>query len=208
MAVSKFRKDQIKSEITAWLEAGGNDVEVETFRQRYPEISRPTFYRWLRMLRPVVGREQALEAMQKAEELRQGDDTAVRNNLAVVPTLQAINPLSGSDVIQIVRDVMKMAQESAEHCLRDGRIRNLGGYDRAARTLLSAVDTLARVHERMMDAQKIEDMTAVIFEEISKEAPDTVMRIIMRLQGFQDKWNYLPKQNREEQHSHVATVAN
>lgn len=184
MAVSKARKAEIKQELVDWLTAGGGDLEVESFRQRFPEVSRTTFFRYLKEARIVAGRKEVAETLKTAQELREADAVA-RQMLPVPVTPDMVMPVSNSNALEVLAEVMTMARRVAENCEREGKIRNQKGFLQAARTLLASVDTAARVSERLHDAQRIEQMHAAIFEEIRKESPETAGRILQRIQDLQ-----------------------
>lgn len=184
MAVSKARKAEIKQELVDWLTAGGGDLEVESFRQRFPEVSRTTFFRYLKEARIVAGRKDVVETLKTAQELREAEAEA-RKALPVPIYPDMLMPVTNSGAAQVIAEVAKMARRSADKCEHAGKIRNLRGYQQAARLLLETANTASRVAERLHDAQRIEQMHAAIFEEIRKESPETAGRILQRIQDLQ-----------------------
>lgn len=189
MALSKARKAEIKQEIVAWLTSGVGDGEVEKFRQRFPEVSRTTFFRWLKEARVVAGRREVEKTLKSAEELRAAEAEA-RKALPVPVSTDMLMPVTNSGAVQVIAEVMQMARRVAEKCEHEGKIRNLRGFVQAARLLLNSVDTAARVAERLHDMQRVEAMHVAIFEEIRKESPETAGRILQRIQDLQGRYGF------------------
>lgn len=191
MVVSKTRKAEIKQEIADWIEISGHDQEVEKFRAGFPEVSRATFYRWLKTARISAARKEVTEVVKTAQEIRGEAEEGIRTTLPVVVTPDSISLISNSNAIAIIHECITSAKEAVAHCRTDGRIRNLKGFLQANRALLSAVETLSKVSERLMDIQKIEQFHAAIFDEIRKVDPATARRILERMQQLQKTWGLL-----------------
>jgi hypothetical protein len=189
MAVSKARKAEIKQELADWLTAGGGDQEVENYRQRFPEVSRTTFFRYLKEARIVAGRKEVVETLKTAQDLREAEAEA-RKALPIPVSADMLMPVTNSGALQVIAEAAQMARRSAERCEHEGNIRNLRGYQQAARLLLNSADTAARVAERLHDIQRIEQMHAAIFEEIRKESPETAGRILKRIQHLQGRYEF------------------
>jgi hypothetical protein len=187
MAVSKARKAEIKQVLADWLTAGGGDQEVENFRQRFPEVSRSTFFRYLKEARIVAGRKEVVETLKTAQDLREADAVA-RQVLPVPVTPDMLMPVTNSNVLEVIAEVMTMARRVAETCEREGKIRNMKGFLQAARTLLASVDTAARVTERIYDMQQVERMNEAIMNEIAAESPECHARILKRLIRLRETW--------------------
>ncbi|MBA1444847.1 MAG: hypothetical protein M3H12_00360 [Chromatiales bacterium] len=178
MAVSKTRKIEIQQEIAEWIETRGTNLEVEKFRARFPEVSRATFYRWVKTARISAAHKEASNTVNVAQELKNETANAVRTALPIVVTPETVSPIADSNVISIIHECINSAKEAVAHCRTDGRILNFKGFLQANRALLSSIETLTKVSERLMDMQKIEELHAAVFEEIRKADPTTARRIL------------------------------
>jgi hypothetical protein len=88
-----------------------------------------------------------------------------------------------------VRVCIQHAETVVKYCtLEDGRIRNPRLYLQASNHMRASVESLAKIAERLNDAQRIEQVHKAIFEEIRACDPETAERILQRLQHLQETW--------------------
>jgi hypothetical protein len=154
---------------------------------------RASLFRWARDLF-ASGRAAAhIEHLVK----RAGEERASRNEdpaidagqaalAAVLP--RAVSPddvvglSAGIDAIGHVRRCIQTALDVAEHARGpDGRVRNPRLLLQATDSLRRCLETATRLQQALRDLQSVEAFHQGIIEEIAKESPEVVERIIRRL---------------------------
>lgn len=208
MAVSAERREQAREDIRQWIEEHGvNRGDGLKLAERYPDVATSTFLRWYQQAvldakagKKQVARRQVAEAKKAAKDGRRRkktphnstSKTAANTASTVLPepvSPETINPLAARSAIDQVRECIQHADTVVQYCtLDDGRIRNPNLYLKASAHMRASVETLAKVAERLNDAQRIEQIHKVIFEEIRKADPATAKRILDRLQHLQVMW--------------------
>ena len=181
-------KAKIKRAIAVWLRKSDDKSKIGDLRDQFPDISESTFYRLLREVRADLKREGAPPAIDEAKKFARANAVQENDVLALMP--EPISPakiatLPNNTAIDLVRRCMSHAEEAITHCrTADGKIKNLTGFLKASTHLRSSIDTMARVVERMNDAQKIEEIQSAMIEEIRKESPECAHRILMRIEAI------------------------
>jgi lipopolysaccharide biosynthesis regulator YciM len=200
MAISEKRRLEVQTAIEQWLTVTAGKASTQDFWAGFPDIPKPTFYRWVANVRDSgrPARKAIAESRKAARALAQADKEVAtaaalaetRQHMPEAVAVEAINPVSNATVIQMVHECIGHARRALAHCVaEDGRIRNFKGFLQASNHQRVAIETLARVAERLADAQKIEQIHAAILEEITAADPATAARIVERLQRLRPAWS-------------------
>jgi hypothetical protein len=96
---------------------------------------------------------------------------------------------TNSNAIDLVHECIGHARKALAFCMtEDGGIRNLKGFIGASSHQRASVETLARIAERMNDAQKIQQIQDAMLEEIRLESPEVAARIYKRIDAVLATW--------------------
>lgn len=202
MAVSAERRKEVQDAIRARLAEGVSRGDGVKIAADFPDVPKSTILRWYQAAVAEAGqtphaqaRAAVVEAKRAArdEKKRKGTRTTPHRALkAALPTPvspETINPLAARSAIEQVRVCIQHAETVVQYCtLPDGKIRNPRLYLQASNHMRASVESLAKIAERLNDAQRIEQVHAVIFEEIRACAPEVAERILQRLQNLQESW--------------------
>ena len=195
MGLSHERRGEVEREIERWLIDHSNG-KVEDIYPAYPDIPKSTFYRWFGRVRDsgVPGKKAVKKTKKKARALAtkatpRRAAKQVENVLPEPVTPDQISPLANTTAIVLVHECIGHAKEALAYCrTSEGKMRNPSLFLKASSHMRASVETLTKVSERLMDAQKTEQVHAAIFEEIRAAAPDTALRIMDRIQKLKQSW--------------------
>ena len=183
MAVTQEDKLKVQKRIRLWLVSPGGD-KLEDVRRQYHHIPKPTFFRWLKECKaenPNAGRDRAIA---EARELG-GEPAAVRAMMPVPVSPADVKSVSPLNAVALIHECIGLGREVVDYCRgADGKIRNVKGALSASAHMRASVDTLARVVERVNDAQRINDILDMMITEIAKESPEAAQRILARMQAI------------------------
>lgn len=206
MELTTERREEIQAAIRQWVdEHGARRGDGVALAARFSDAPKSTVLRWYKQIVNAAGanpkkvsKEAAKQSKKDAKAIRLTPDKrtarrkaglAVREVLPEPVTPEAINPMATRTAIDQVRDCIQHADNVVQYCtLEDGRIRNPTLYLKASNHMRASVESLAKIAERLNDAQRIEQVHAAIFEEISKADRDTAERILQRIQNLQETW--------------------
>lgn len=203
MSVPAERRKQVQQEIAEWVAGHGKrHGDGAVLSERYPDVPTSTLLRWYKaeihklgagahqVARAAVkvAKTEAKKAQQRKTRSRRVTLGKTKPLLPEPVTPEAINPSTRSAIDQ-VRECVQHAENVLDYCTNDeGQIRNPKLYLAASNHMRNSVETLAKISERLNDAQRIEQVHAAIFEEIRKADPATAERILIRLQHLQELW--------------------
>lgn len=194
MAVNKDR-ERVKRAITEWLTGRSRVQTVEALREAFPKVSRASFFRWLRECREETGIQHpapgaaAREARDLAGAPVPPADAGPTERMPVVVTPDAIARIPNARAVDLVYECIGHAREALEFCQHwDGKIKNLKGFIAASAHQRASIDTLARVAERINDAQRIQQIQDAMLDEIRQEPPEVSARIFQRLDAVLKTW--------------------
>lgn len=188
-------KDRVKKAILDWLHGRTHEAGVEAIHARFPGVARTTFFRRLKECRVETGIQSPTPgiAAQEARDLvgapTPPDDAGPVERLPVAVTPGAIARVPNARAVDLVYECVEHARKALAFCQReDGSIKNLKGFIAASAHQRASIETLARVAERINDAQKIQQIQDAMLEEIRKEAPEVAARIFQRLDAVLKGW--------------------
>jgi hypothetical protein len=203
MAVSAERRKEVQDAIRARLAEGVSRGDGVKIAADFPDVPKSTILRWYQSAVAEAGQTQhaqaraaVSDAKQAARESRRRKGPAratpyraLKASLPTPVTPETINPMAARTAIDQVRVCIQHAETVVKYCtLEDGRIRNPRLYLQASNHMRASVESLAKIAERLNDAQRIEQVHKAIFEEIRACDPETAERILQRLQHLQETW--------------------
>ncbi len=153
---------------------------------------RASLFRWAQDLfdsgRAAAAIEQVVRRAGEEEALRSEDPAADagRAITAMLPRPVTPDDIIGRgalDAIAYIRQCIQTALDVAEHARGpDGRPRNPRLLLQATDSLRKTLETATRLQHAMRDLQSIEEFHRHVLAEVAKESPDTVRRIVRRLE--------------------------
>ncbi|HET7675651.1 MAG TPA: hypothetical protein VFL54_09040, partial [Gammaproteobacteria bacterium] len=167
MAVSKADKEQCQAEMARLLERYGTNYDWTELRAKYPSVSKPTFYRWLKKLHDSgvpaqnalrKARKQVRRAEKRAEKRTGSKEPAkekmarqLHDQLPVAPSVDDLCRVSMPELIGCIKECIDDAQRLKRHAqATDGdKIRNAKLYLNASEQLRKCVETATRLSETM-----------------------------------------------------------
>lgn len=187
MAVSAKRKEKFSKAVEDWLMSGAN-TPLADLRAAWMDIPKATFYRVVKERTLATGRTKPDGAIEQARKLAKVAtdgvvDHVVKQMLPVAVSPAALRTVSSLSAVDLIEECIGHAREAITFCKKDdGSIRNLKGFLAASAHLRGSVDTMARVVERINDAQRINEILDAILQEVTAESQETAQRILGRIQ--------------------------
>lgn len=190
----------MRAAIAQWITEGGLDDQTEAFRaQHAQDIPRRTFYRWLKEARlalsSVAHEKFVAAAREAASDAPERAATAVAELIPKPVGIADIMPFTNFNAVRVIHDSIRHSEAVIDTlCLNaDGKPKNGKLLLSAANGMVRAVDTLTRVAERYNDAQRVDQISAAIIDEVRKCSPETADRILKRINAVLAVWGFIEK---------------
>lgn len=202
------RRKKVKAKIFAVLERQGYKATGFTWAEmmeKYPDIPKPTFYRWVKTLhergapaqnairqaRKRRSRSAERKARQQSEYRARRDKDknleAVAENLPVIPDIQdpeTARNYSITDLLDRLGGCVTRAELLEQHALGDdGKVRNAKLLLQASEHMRKTADTIAKLHAMLWDVQRTEMLHRAIFRHLSRRDPTLVRDILADLRA-------------------------
>lgn len=176
-------------------------------QERFPEISRPTLFRYIKEVREqvedaagVISKEQLIFAQKRIRSKVEAPEKVqekIKAHLPVAPSPAVVaadqkNALAAFDFFaffgQIVKDA-ELARDSTVTIGPDGeqKIRNPVMMDRSIARRLSIIETYLHSIETVYNAERLRDLYELIIEEVGKADPDIQQAVLARLRALNNK---------------------
>lgn len=174
------------------LERYGTNYDWTELRAKYPSVSKPTFYRWLKKLHTSgvpaqnalrKARKQVKRAAKRAGSVGAANEKMARqlhDQLPVAPSVEDLCRVSMPELIACIKECIDDAQRLKRHAqAADGdKIRNARLYLNASEQLRKCIETATRLSETMYEIQRVETLFNVFFERVKSRDPEVVKLIL------------------------------
>jgi hypothetical protein len=173
----------------------GRDWSI-LWRSRYPDVKKPTWYRWVNAVKAggVAAKAAAKTVKAKSDRRsRQAPKKSTRREVtASLPTVVSPNDVASSGILSVmneVRNAVARAKRVLDMCeTSEGKLRNPKLFLEASRHSMEALRTAAIVANQMMDAQQTERFHQAVIDCIEETDRDTAERILRRLKDLNVTW--------------------
>lgn len=166
------------------------------WRSRYPNVKKPTWYRWVNEIKSggVAARKAAEVVKAKADRdkqllPRENTEQRIIENL---PELVRPGDVANTGFVPVMNEIQRAidrANHLMDYCESDnGQIRNPKLYLMASRHVLESLRTAAQVSNQLMDAQQTERFHQAIIESIMDVDRELAERVIRRLKDLNISW--------------------
>lgn len=170
------QKESAIADIQAHLEAVGAR-DWDALRTKYP-VPDSTWFRWVREAKAGSGR-----GMRKGRNQEQAISTPT-TPVAITPTRQRVK----IDLLQEVKMLLDDAHALRRHSMgNDGQIRLPKLFSKSIDHRHTALTMFLKTAEYVADIRKLQRFHELIFEEVAKESPDVVSRVLRRLKQLNDE---------------------
>lgn len=185
------RKDDCVDAIRKHLAAGG--TTLTQIYEAFPEIPRPTIYRWYQAERE--GKPTALEMSRAARAIQERAEAGITDHLPAVPSPAAVARDGGAAIrkldfaVEIPKlyadaemlrafSVKEMEGEDGE---KVEKIRNPVAFEKSIKARASLIETSLKVLQEVWDMRMMQQFNELIIDEIGRESPECQRRILQRL---------------------------
>jgi hypothetical protein len=174
---------EIESAITEHLLVNGS-ADWQPVRDRFPEVSDSTFWRYVRTAKKASGVGEAKHSAKKVAKVVQKAKEEL--GVGITPSVvEARGPENVSMAVDYAAQVMKalgIADKLEAHAMnKDGGIRMPMLLKDSARIRLDSMRTLAQVGEFLDGGRRQEQFFAELMGELAKESPEFQIRVMRRL---------------------------
>lgn len=198
MSVDRETKEAAQRDIVQALQNHGTDYDWTFLRAKYPEVPKPTFYRWVQKVQgsgayvAAAAKEIKKTAPRRAKKATQNAEKLAARVVDQLPPAIRPEDVASTGFISVAEKInqcMQHADKVLALCeVEDGRIRNPKLYLQASKHMLSAMETAAKITAVLMDANRLEQFHRAIFERLRYRDPEVVALILEDLQALNAQW--------------------
>ena len=200
MAVGNDTRDEVQARIAKLLEQYGKDYNFTLLLAEYPDVPKPTFYRWINKIHSsgVPGQNAMRKARKRVKRKAKKDNIqAVHQQVAVeviehlpaTPTVQETHGMSLEQVALELNRCIENANKVVEYAKReDGKVRNAKLLLTASEHLRRTIETSARLMEMLWDIKRTEQFHQAIFRRLKERDPAFVELILSDLKQLNIDW--------------------
>ena len=183
---AETRKTDIMLEVKFAIEKYGVEAGPKLIREKYPDVSKPTWYRWLREVRahPL---DAAIDKARKLAEKR----------LPAVPSPQYLaekphESRKNIDMLTRLEALYADAELLRAHAVMTDKngndiVRNPMFFSQSIRLRSDLLDNALRALAQVWDLSRMQRLHDLILTEIGKADPDTQRRITAALKELDDR---------------------
>jgi len=200
MAVSNETRSEVQDRISRLLEQYGKDYNFTLLLAEYPDVAKPTFYRWVNKIHSsgVPGQNAIRKARKRVKHKTKKEDIktvhqqaalAVVEQLPTPPTVHETHGMSLDQVAVELNRCIDNANKVVEYAKReDGQVRNAKLLLTASEHLRRTIETSARLMEMLWDIKRTEQFHQAIFRRLKERDPAFVELILNDLKQLNIDW--------------------
>ena len=200
LSISEEVVARAKAAIAAEMEHRGPNADWLSVRARFPEVPKPTFYRWVKAA-DVGGKgfERAAREVKKAAAERKARPKPTKlqriqavveleAELPAVVTMADLQTDGFSGVVSRIEACVTHAERVLKACEKeDGSIRMPKLYLQASNHILRSMDTASRVVGVLMDAERTRKYNEIMLRRIAARDPEVVRLILADMRALNEQ---------------------
>lgn len=188
-------RDNAKAAIASALAKHGKGYDWNRLRERYPDVPKTTFYRWMRQVEesgiPAQRTMRSARAAVTRKKRRIGDDqisseiaSEVVSKLPAVPSEKNLADISIHSLLTKLYDCVKNADDLLVHARgQDGSVRNAKLILNASEHMRRSAETISKIHTMVWDVHRTERLHQLIFDRLRQRDPELVQLILQDLKA-------------------------